>query len=121
MAFSGNAANEILEETEFKIPREELIDMTALALEGSRNSDATTLRSAMYTRSFSSGDFIAILLWEKELDHLETEDLRGKVTGKRIDKERTKLRIYDYEDLWREGARDAKTLTAWALYEVLSR
>jgi hypothetical protein len=31
------------------------------------------------------------------------------------------LRVVGYEDLWREGARDAKTLAAWALYEGLNR
>jgi hypothetical protein len=31
------------------------------------------------------------------------------------------LRVCDYEDLWKEGARDAKTVAAWALYEGLSR
>jgi hypothetical protein len=31
------------------------------------------------------------------------------------------LRVCDYEDLWKEGARDAKTMAAWALYEGLSR
>jgi ADP-sugar diphosphatase len=27
----------------------------------------------------------------------------------------------DYEQLWRVGARDAKTLAAWSLYEALKR
>lgn len=31
------------------------------------------------------------------------------------------LRLCDYNDLWREGARDAKSMTAWALYEGLNR
>jgi len=31
------------------------------------------------------------------------------------------LRVCDYEVLWKEGARDAKTLGAWALYEGLNR
>lgn len=30
------------------------------------------------------------------------------------------LRITDYKLLWREDARDGKTLAAWALYEALS-
>ena len=32
-----------------------------------------------------------------------------------------KLHVINYEDVWREGARDAKTLAAWALYEGLNR
>jgi ADP-sugar diphosphatase len=31
------------------------------------------------------------------------------------------LRVCDYEQLWQHGARDAKTLAAWALYEGLNR
>jgi hypothetical protein len=31
------------------------------------------------------------------------------------------LRVVRYEHLWKEGARDAKTLAAWALYEALTR
>lgn len=31
------------------------------------------------------------------------------------------LHVVSYEDVWREGARDAKTLAAWALYEGLNR
>jgi ADP-sugar diphosphatase len=31
------------------------------------------------------------------------------------------LKLCEYGDLWREGARDAKTLSAWALIEGLSR
>jgi hypothetical protein len=29
--------------------------------------------------------------------------------------------LCEYEDLWKVGARDGKTLAAWALYEGLSR
>jgi hypothetical protein len=31
------------------------------------------------------------------------------------------LHVKEYEALWRDGARDAKTLAAWALYEGLNR
>jgi ADP-sugar diphosphatase len=55
------------------------------------------------------------------LDRQEIEDLRGKLTGQRRQGEMITLRLCEYEDLWREGARDAKTLAAWALYEGLNR
>jgi ADP-sugar diphosphatase len=47
--------------------------------------------------------------------------LRGKLTGERRQGEMITLRVVGYEDLWREGARDAKTLAVWALYEGLNR
>lgn len=49
------------------------------------------------------------------------EDLRSRLAGERKQGEMITLRVCEYEDLWREGARDAKTLAAWALYEGLNR
>jgi ADP-sugar diphosphatase len=48
--FSGAAAKEIEEETGFKIPISELIDLTALALQDSRIPGNQTLQKAMYPR-----------------------------------------------------------------------
>jgi len=116
--FSGAAAKEIEEETGFKIPQSELIDMTELAL---RNAQKTNMKSAMYPSPGGCDEFISLFLWEKDLDRQEIEDLRGQMTGERRVGEMITLRICKYEDLWREGARDAKTLAAWALYEGLNR
>ncbi|KAF1949898.1 hypothetical protein CC80DRAFT_497123 [Byssothecium circinans] len=119
--FSGAAAKEIEEETGFKIPVSELVDLTALALQDSRIPGHQSLQKAMYPSPGGSDEFIPIFLWEKELDRQEIEDLRGKLMGQRRQGEMITLRLCDYEDLWREGARDAKTLAAWALYEGLNR
>lgn len=119
--FSGAAAKEIFQETGFQIPKSELIDLTELALQDSRILESESLRQAMYPSPGGSDEFIPIFLWEKELDRQEIEDLRGKLTGERRQGELITLRLCDYEDLWREGARDAKTLAAWALYEGLNR
>ena len=48
-------------------------------------------------------------------------DLRGKLTGSRKQGEMIRLRVCDYEELWKLCPRDAKTLAAWALYEGLNR
>jgi ADP-sugar diphosphatase len=116
--FSGAAAKEIEEETGFKIPRNELIDMTGLAL---LNAGKTNLQPAMYPSPGGCDEFITLFLWEKDLDRQEIEDLQGIMTGQRRQGEMITLRICAYEDVWREGARDAKTLAAWALYEGLNR
>ncbi|KAF7533725.1 hypothetical protein G7054_g6843 [Neopestalotiopsis clavispora] len=80
-----------------------------------------TLQQAMYSSPGGSDEYIPIFLWEKELDRQEIEDLRGKLTGVRKQGEMITLRVVRYEELWRGGARDAKTLAAWALYEGLNR
>ncbi len=117
--FTGAAANEIKEETGLIIPESDLIDMTAMALQSDKASEP--LKAAMYPTPGGSDEFIPIFLWEKEMERDEIEDLKGKLTGERAKGEKITVRLCRYEDLWREGARDAKTLAAWALYEGLKR
>lgn len=118
--FIGAAAKEVEEETGFKIPSNELINMTELALQNSEHAE-TNLHSAMYPSPGGCDESIALFLWEKELDRQEIEDLRGKLTGVRKQDEMITLRVKPYEDVWKEGVRDSKTLGAWALYEGLNR
>jgi len=117
--FVLSAAKEIKEETSLTIPQKELIDLTALALGKSAKNDE--LQPAMYPSPGGSDEFIALFLWEKVLDRQEIEDLKGKLTGLRTQGEKITVRIVDYENLWRIGARDAKTMVAWSLYESLKR
>lgn len=119
--FAGAAAKEIKEETGLEIPENELIDMTELALKNSQTSDEHHLQNAVYPSPGGSDEFIPIFLWEKEMDRQEIEDLKGKLTGLRSHGEMITLKLCKYEDLWQEGARDAKTLAAWALYEGLTK
>lgn len=62
--FSGTAAKEIEEETNMRIPKEELINMTELALKDSKVKDSK-LRNAMYPSPGGCDEFIPIYLWEK--------------------------------------------------------
>lgn len=119
--FGGAVAKEIEEETGFKIPLAELVDMTALALKDTNHPEKKSLQTAMYPSPGGCDEYIALFLWEKELDRQEIEDLKGRLTGERTQDEMITLHVREYEDLWREGARDAKTLAAWALYEGLNR
>lgn len=118
--FKFAAAKEVEEETGFKIPIDELVDMTDPALQNSEHSKQN-LNNAMYPSPGGCDESIALFVWEKELDRMEIEELRGRLTGVRKQDEMITLRVRPYEDLWKEGARDAKTLAAWALYEGLTR
>ncbi|CAI9625635.1 unnamed protein product [Alternaria burnsii] len=115
----GKAMDEIYEETSFRVKRDELIDLTAMALEKAQTTEH--LQKALYMSPANLDEYIPLLLWEKDLDRKEIVALKGKLTGERAKDELITLRIHDYEVLWREGARDAKTLAAWALYEGLNR
>lgn len=117
--FKGAAANEIEEETGLKINRDHLLDMTELALRGSPNPE--NLKAAMYPSPGGSDEFIALFLWEQEMERLEIESLREKLTGDKKQGEMITLRLIPYGDLWKVATRDAKTMVAWALYESLKR
>lgn len=117
--FAGVAAREIQEETGLKIPASELINMTELALKD-LDDDPETLAKAMYTSPGGCDEHISLLLWEKNMDRVHIEALRGKITGLRTEGESITLRLEKFTDLWKVGARDAKTLGALALYEGLS-
>lgn len=130
--FAGAAAKEILEKTGFSLPISELTNLTDVAVQRSLMSE-TSLMNAVYPSPGGSDEFVAIFLWEKvclsgytpllgheltyrqELDRQEIEDLRGKLIGDERQGELITLRVVSYDDVWREGARDAKTLAAWAL------
>lgn len=75
----------------------------------------------MYTTPGGPDEFVSLCLWEKVLDRQEIKDLKDKLNGVAAQAEMMALRLCNYEELMREGARDAKTLAAWALYETLKR
>jgi hypothetical protein len=112
------AVEEILDETAMRIPKDELIDMTKLALE---DASTKSLRDAMYPSPGGSDEYISLLLWEKELSRMRIMDVRDQLTGNRHQGEMITLKLVKYEDLWKEGAKDGKTLAALALYEALIR
>ena len=121
--FRGAAANEIREETGLTVHANELQDLTKLALDQIEGLDSQEeLQIGMYPSPGGCDEFIAIFLWEKILDRQEIESLKGRLSGTRTgESEMITVRILPYEDLWKVGARDAKTLAAWSLYEALKR
>ncbi|OCT47780.1 Nudix hydrolase 14, chloroplastic [Cladophialophora carrionii] len=116
--FVGAAANELYEETGLTISQHELKDMTKLALKDAKGSESH-LQKAMYPSPGGCDEYIALFLWERTMPLIEIMELKDRLSG--TDKEKITVKLVKYEELWREGARDAKTLAAWALYEGLTR
>lgn len=54
---------------------------------------------------------------ERRVPRETLNEWAGKLTGLRDEGEKITLKVVKLEDLWREGARDAKALSAWALWK----
>lgn len=119
--FAGGAAKEIEEETGLSVQANELIDMTALALQSRPESGEETLKQAVYPSAGGSDEFIPVFLCQKRMPRQDIEMLQGKLTGERDSGEKITLKVVPLEDLWKEGLRDGKTLAAWALYKGLQQ
>lgn len=125
--FAGAAAKEISEETGLEIDASKLLDMTMLALDmftlnGMKEGEGTEeLHRGIYPSPGGCDESISLFLWQKRLPRKELDGWRGKLTGLRDEGEKITLTIVRLEDLWKAGARDGKTLAAWALYEGLKR
>jgi ADP-sugar diphosphatase len=96
---------------------EELLDMTELAVR--YHNIPENIQNAMYPSPGGCDEFISIFHWEKVLDRLDIENLKDRLRGVRGDMGEITVRLLDYEKLAAVGARDGKTLAAWALYEYL--
>ena len=118
--FKGAAANEIEEELGLKIPEDELVNMTELALP-ERKEGEDELPRGMFPSPGGCDEFIPIFLHEKRVPRGTLREWTGKLTGLRDEGEKITLKLVRLEDLWCEGARDAKALGAWALWEGLKR
>lgn len=118
-SFAGGAAKEIEEETGLVVKDEDLIDMTALALQNENSTEQ--LQKGVFTTPGACDEFVPIFYYQKRLPRKELEGFRGKLTGLRDAGEKITLKVVNLEDLWKEGARDAKTLSAWALYQGLKK
>lgn len=120
--FAGAAAKEIEEETGLLVEEGDLIDMTALAMPADQESESgENLQQAIYPSPGGSDEFIPLFLCQKRMPQKEIEKLQGKLTGLRDEGERITLKVVPLKDLWKVGARDGKTLAAWALYQGLKQ
>lgn len=119
--FSGGAAKEIEEETGLKIPAEDLIDMTELALPKSSSDDEEHLQQGVYPSAGGCDEFVPLFLWQKRIPREQMKEWQGKLTGLRDHGEKITLMLCPLEKVWRVGGRDAKVLAGWALYEGLKK
>ena len=127
--FAGAAAKEIEEELGLKVKADELFDLTATVLGslGMTNSDQEhdsaneRLQQGVYTSPGGCDEFVPLLAVRKAVPRSELAKWEGKLTGLRGDGEKITLRMAKLSELWREGARDAKALSAFALYTGLKR
>lgn len=117
--FSGGAAKEIKEETGLEVPESQLIDLTQLALADIDQKSGEQLQKATYSSPGGSDEFLPLFLHQRRMPRSQLQDLQGKLTGLREESEKITLKIVPLHELWREGARDAKTLSALALYQGL--
>jgi len=117
--FAGGAAKEIEEETGLQVRADELLDMTALAMEGEQNEQQ--LQKGVYSTAGGCDEFVPIFLYQKRISRKELQDFQGKLTGLRNEGEKITLKVVKLDDLWKEGVRDSKTLSALALYQNLKR
>jgi ADP-sugar diphosphatase len=115
----GKAIQEIEEETHLKVLAQDLIDLTALASE--EDDKTEKLQAGTYMSPGNLDESITFLLWEQKLKRQQIEDLNGKPTGLPEETEMITLRIVKYEDVWKQGRQDAKTLSALALHDGLIR
>lgn len=118
--FAGSAANEIKEELGMDIKEDELINMTELAIPESKSGEEDTPR-AMFPSAGGCDEYIPLFLCERRIPREQLKEWTGKLTGLRDEGEKITLKLVRLEDLWWEGARDAKALGAWSLFEGLKR
>jgi ADP-sugar diphosphatase len=118
--FAGSAASEIKEELGMEIREDELVNMTELAI-SETSGDGEEMPRAMFPSAGGCDEYIPLFLCEKRIQREQLKEWTGKLTGLRDEGEKITLKLVRLEDLWWEGARDAKALSAWSLFEGLKR
>ncbi|KAM0834194.1 hypothetical protein ACQ4PT_063775 [Festuca glaucescens] len=110
--FVGTAVREVEEETGIKLNLEDMVDLTALL------DPATGCK--MFPSPGGCDEEMGLFLYRGHVDEETIKGLQGKETGLRDHGELIKLRVVQYDQLWRSTA-DAKALCAIALYEMAKK
>ncbi|KAI9743390.1 MAG: hypothetical protein M1818_003236 [Claussenomyces sp. TS43310] len=116
--FSGSAAKEIREELGLEIPEEQLTNLTELSiLHGDEKGER--IPRAVFPSAGGCDEYIPIFMHTRRVPRSQLKEWTGRLTGLRDHGEKITLKLVRLEDLWQEGARDAKALGAYALYQGL--
>ena len=118
--FAGAAAKEIREETGLEVPSAELLNLTEMALPPPITPEET-LQAAVYPSCGGSDEYIPIFLWQKRVPRDQLKEYQGRLTGLRSKGEKITLQLVKLEEAWKVGGRDAKTLSALALYQGVKK
>ncbi|KAJ8113807.1 hypothetical protein OPT61_g4152 [Boeremia exigua] len=113
--FTGESAKAIEKLTGIKIEQRELVNLTELAL-----SESNT-KELLYSNPRGSDDFTRIYLWEKELSRQLLQEIVENLANQTTQGNTITVKLSTYDNMWSECVRDARSITAWALYEGLRR
>ena len=121
-SFAGAAAAEINEELGLEITEDQLTCLTELAFSSTENDSTDEgLAQAMFPSAGGCDECVRIFAHERVVPRAQLDSWTGKLTGLRDEGERITLKLVPMQDLWKEGARDSKALSALALWEGLKR
>ncbi len=81
--FTGGAAKEIEEETGLKIPAEDLINLTELALPKPSSDNEEHLQQSVYPSPGGCDEFVPLFLYQKRIPREQLKEWSGKLTGLR--------------------------------------
>lgn len=131
---TGKAVQELEEEVGIYVDRDELTNMSELAVQDvpqkpwAKDAEDTATMSlsewvadSMYPSVGGCDEFMPLMLLQKRLYMDEFKSLQDKKTGERHEGERITLKLVPFKSLWKYGGRDAKCLAALSLYENLQR
>ncbi|CAN0841691.1 Nudix hydrolase 14, chloroplastic [Linum grandiflorum] len=110
--FVGTAIREVEEETGIQLKLEDMVDLTAFL-------DPSTGQRVIPSPG-GCDEEISVFLYRGSVAKEVITQLQGKETGLRDRGEMIKVRVVDYDTLWRMTA-DAKALMAIALYEMAKK
>jgi 8-oxo-dGTP pyrophosphatase MutT (NUDIX family) len=123
--FKGAAMREIKEELDIHVEKDELQCLNDLAAEASGEKqgegDGEDLPQGVFPSVGGCDEYIKIYMFERRIPRAKLTKWNGKCTGVLSEGERIKLKIVLMQDAWKVCARDAKCLSALALYEGLKR
>ncbi|KAL7813071.1 hypothetical protein V8C26DRAFT_406186 [Trichoderma gracile] len=125
--FKGVAAKEIEEELGITIHEDELTCLSDLAADASAQQQRESaaegqgeqLAAATYPSAGGCDEHITIYSYEQRIPRSQLAEWEGRLTGERSHGEKITLMVVPMQNLWKEGARDAKCLAALALWQGL--